>query len=129
NRPPRSRTFPSQNAASPIQLSRAPNIIAKAWSCRTQRRGSVTDSGGKSSTLILLLHAVVLWIWPRALQPLFKTFSFDVSLWQGDTVSRREGKAFWARHLVDTAAMWLKCNSTPPFQMDSWQTGSYHALP
>jgi len=22
---------------------------------------------------------------------------------------------FWARHLMDTVAMWLKCNSTPPF--------------
>jgi hypothetical protein len=38
---------------------------------------------------------------------------------KGIHVSRREGKAFkqvWARHLVDTVGMWLKCNSTPPFR-------------
>jgi hypothetical protein len=27
---------------------------------------------------------------------------------------------FWARHLVDTVAMWLKCNSTIPFR---WMVG------
>jgi len=40
-------------------------------------------------------------------------------------VSRREGKArlsnkFWALHLVDTVAMWLKYNSTPPSR---WTVG------
>jgi hypothetical protein len=40
-------------------------------------------------------------------------------------VSRREvslSNKFWARHLVDTVAMWLKCNSTPPFRVDSRQS-------
>jgi hypothetical protein len=27
---------------------------------------------------------------------------------------------------VDTLAMWLKCNSTPPFRVDSRQCGSNH---
>jgi DNA-binding transcriptional LysR family regulator len=31
---------------------------------------------------------------------------------------------FWARHLVDTVARWLKFNSTPPFRVDSRQTGN-----
>jgi hypothetical protein len=30
---------------------------------------------------------------------------------------------------VDTVASWLKFNSTPPFRVDSRQTGSCHALP
>jgi hypothetical protein len=49
---PCSRTFPSRSASSPISIEPGPNIIAKAWSCRTPKRGSVTDSGGNSSTLI-----------------------------------------------------------------------------
>jgi hypothetical protein len=43
-------------------------------------------------------------------------------------VKVRLSNKFWARHFVDTVAIWLKCNGTPPFQMDSWQTGSFHAL-
>jgi hypothetical protein len=39
-------------------------------------------------------------------------------------VKVRLSNKFWARHPVDTVAMWLKCNSTPPFRVDSWQTGS-----
>ena len=47
----------------------------------------MTDSGGTCSTLIVL-HAAVLWIWPRALQALFKIFWLDASLRQGDACSR-----------------------------------------
>jgi hypothetical protein len=36
-------------------------------------------------------------------------------------VKARLSNKFWARHLVDTVAMWLKCNSTPPFRVDSRQ--------
>jgi hypothetical protein len=31
---------------------------------------------------------------------------------------------FWAHHLMDIVAMWLKCNSTPPFRVDSRPHGS-----
>ena len=31
---------------------------------------------------------------------------------------------FWARHLADTDAMWLMCNSTLPFRADSRLPGS-----
>jgi hypothetical protein len=36
-------------------------------------------------------------------------------------VKVRLSNKFWARHLVDTVAMWLKCNSTPPFRVDIGQ--------
>jgi hypothetical protein len=39
-------------------------------------------------------------------------------------VKARLSNKFWARHLVDTVAMWLKCNSTPPFRVDSRRFGS-----
>jgi hypothetical protein len=38
-------------------------------------------------------------------------------------VKVRLSNTFWARHLVDTVAMWLKCNSTPPFRVDDRQLG------
>ena len=38
-------------------------------------------------------------------------------------VKIRLSNKFWARRLVDTVAMWLKCNSTPPFRVDGRQTG------
>jgi len=41
-------------------------------------------------------------------------------------VKIRPSNKFWARHLVDTVAMWLKCNTTPPFREDSRQAGSPH---
>ncbi len=34
-------------------------------------------------------------------------------------VKVRLSNKFWARHLADTVLMWLKCNSTPPFGVDS----------
>jgi hypothetical protein len=34
-------------------------------------------------------------------------------------VKIRLSNKFWARRLVDTVAMWLKCNRTPPFRVDS----------
>ena len=52
-------------------------------------------------------------------------------------LSRREPRLsnkFRARQLMDTVAVWLKCNSTPPFRVDSRRTGSQvainrHAMP
>jgi hypothetical protein len=35
---------------------------------------------------------------------------------------------FWARYLVDTVAMRLKCNSTPPFRVDSRQPLPYRIM-
>jgi hypothetical protein len=52
----------------------------------------------------------------RGLSRLFKAITFDVSLRQGDTylvVKVRLSSKFWARHLLDTVAMWLRINSTP----------------
>jgi hypothetical protein len=40
----------------------------------------------------------------------------------------RLSNEFWARHLVDTVAMWLKCNSTPPFRMESCQSGNQRQI-
>src|SRR6266849_5703209 len=34
-------------------------------------------------------------------------------------VKVRLSNKFWARHLADTVLMWLKCNSTPLFGVDS----------
>jgi hypothetical protein len=39
-------------------------------------------------------------------------------------VKVRLSNKFWARHLMDTVAMWLKCNRTPPFGVDSGPHGS-----
>jgi hypothetical protein len=39
-------------------------------------------------------------------------------------VKARHSNKFWARHLVDTVAMWLKCNSTQPFRVNSRPVGS-----
>jgi hypothetical protein len=39
-------------------------------------------------------------------------------------VKVRLSTKFWARHLVDTVAMLLKCNSTPLFGVDSRPHGS-----
>jgi hypothetical protein len=54
----------------------------------------------------------------EALQTLFTTVWFDVPLRQGDSCISTEDKAF--KQVLgtppgDTVAMWLKCNSTPPF--------------
>src|SRR5260370_32759487 len=44
-------------------------------------------------------------------------------------VKVRLSNKFWARHLVDTVAMWLRCNSTPPFRVDSWwRRRNYHII-
>jgi hypothetical protein len=40
-------------------------------------------------------------------------------------VKVRFSNKFWARYLVDTVAVWLKCNSTRPFRVDSRQCGSW----
>jgi len=43
-------------------------------------------------------------------------------------VKVRLSNKFWARYLVDTVAMWLKCNSTPPFRVDSGSNSSRGAV-
>ncbi len=40
-------------------------------------------------------------------------------------VKVRLSNKFWARHLADTVAMWSKCNSTPPFGVDSFVLVGY----
>jgi hypothetical protein len=75
-----------------------------------------------------MLHVVLLWNWPRALhRRCSKSLGLMYLCSKAIHVSRREGKArlsnkFWALHLVDTVAMWLKCNSAPPSRVDSRQT-------
>jgi hypothetical protein len=40
-------------------------------------------------------------------------------------VKARLSNKFWARHLVDTVAMGLNCNNTPPFRVNSRPTLPY----
>src|ERR1700686_3237316 len=84
NRPLRRRTFPARNASSPTQLSRAPTSLRKPDHAVPNDAALWQSREERAQVSFSLLHAVVLWIWPRALQALFKIFWLDASLRQGD---------------------------------------------